>query len=162
MSLFGKKKEETPSPFTDRPASTTPKGRTILGKNLSIKGTLSGDDDVQLSGTLEGDIRLKTGLTVGQSAKIKGEVSADMIQISGTVDGTVTAKSKLQLDQSAKVSGTISTPKLTMLEGAVFNGDVQMNDKPTYKIDTKPTSGPATPPKNPADSTKPGSSPKKN
>ncbi|OQY30170.1 MAG: hypothetical protein B6244_00980 [Candidatus Cloacimonetes bacterium 4572_55] len=139
MALFGKKKDDASSSFvTKKQATSAQKGTTVLGKNLTIKGIISGGDDIQLFGQHEGDINLKSGLMVGKTARIKGEITAELISVSGSVVGKLNAKTRLHLDQTSNVKGTIDTPKLSVKEGALFNGEMKMKVPPeasqTYSL----------------------------
>lgn len=144
MALFGKKKEDEPVGFAPLAKSAeTPKGTTYLGKNIRIKGTISGDDDVQILGNLEGTFNLKSDLQVGQSAQIIGEIRARNILISGNTDGTIKADAKLHLDKTAKTRGQITTPRLSINEGAIFDGEIQMSGNSKVVPKTAPSSTPS-------------------
>ena len=125
MGLFGKKKQREIS--TGAPdLSHTRDGLTLLGKNLSVNGTVLGDDDIQLLGVHVGDFDLKGDLNVHQSAKIVGNVKASTISVGGTIEGNVSATKKLNVLQTANIKGDIKTPVIAVQEGAQFNGKVNM------------------------------------
>ncbi len=135
MSLFSKKKDESQATFVNK-GNSSQKGITHLGKNLLIKGTISGDDNLRIEGNLEGDIQLRSTLSIGQTAKIKGQIKADVINASGFIDGKLEGKSKIHLDQTSRIDGLITTPKLSVQEGAVFNGEIKMSAKTTKAFGT--------------------------
>lgn len=129
---FFKKKEvietvEEPAAFT-LPTPAVREGTTFLGKNLNIIGSIAGDDDVQLLGTHDGDTDLKGNLEISESAIIRGNIKAKTISVSGTVEGNIVADAKLQIRYTAQVRGNISTPVISVQEGAVFEGDVKMDE----------------------------------
>ncbi|MGD9865754.1 MAG: polymer-forming cytoskeletal protein, partial [Pseudodonghicola sp.] len=65
--------------------STAPKAKppaSVLSSDLHVTGNLKTTGDIQVEGTVEGDIRAHL-LTVGETATIKGEVSADDVVING-------------------------------------------------------------------------------
>jgi len=103
-----------------------------LGKNINIKGNISGDDDIQIDGKIEGDLKLKGRLDIRQSARLKGSAVAKTIYIKGAVegkgavDGKLAAGSKMFIDHTARVKGKIFTPVISVVEGAQFNGEVKM------------------------------------
>ncbi len=139
MTLFGKKTDEKPSPFTTKP-NTPQKGTTLLGKNLMITGTITGEDDIQFFGALEGTLDVKSNLQVGQSARVKGELIAETIHNSGTIDGTVTARAKIHMDPTSRIEGIIHTPRFSVAEGAYFNGEIKMmnNGRPIQPTQPPP------------------------
>ncbi len=126
MGLFKKKKKnETSTAAPD--ISNIREGLTLLGRNLSIKGTVSGKDDVQLLGDYVGDFDLNGNLNIHQSASIAGNVKANNISVAGTVQGNLTATKKINIFYTADIKGDIRTPVISIQEGAQFNGKVDMN-----------------------------------
>ncbi|HEX9857137.1 MAG TPA: polymer-forming cytoskeletal protein, partial [Paracoccaceae bacterium] len=69
-----------PKPSVDY-APSAPKAKpaaSVLSSDLTIVGNLKTTGDIQVEGTVEGDIRAHL-LTVGESATIRGEIVADDI-----------------------------------------------------------------------------------
>lgn len=127
MGLFRKKKVEEPEAFTfDAPDFD--EGTTFLGRNLTVKGRVSGDDNVQILGTHTGELDLSGNLDVHQSAHIIGDVQADRITVSGTVEGNVMARKKLHIHYTANIKGEITTPVIAIQEGAQLDGKVNMGN----------------------------------
>ena len=70
---------------------TAPKGKagvSVLSSDLTVVGNLKTSGDIQVEGTVEGDIRAHL-LTVGETATIRGEIMADDIVVNGRVIGRV-------------------------------------------------------------------------
>ena len=127
MPLFGKKKNEKKA---ERPQVAISQNETsYFGKNLMIKGRVSGNGNVIILGGLDGEFNLRGRVKVAQSAKIKGEVKADVISVNGSVQGSLAAKERVHLDQTARVEGQITTPKLSISEGASFDGEISMKNR---------------------------------
>ena len=127
MPLFGKKKEEDKSP---RPqTASSPKETTYFGKNLKIKGRVSGNGNIIILGALDGEFNLKGRVKIAPSAKIKGEVKADVISVDGNVQGSLVAHERVHLDQTARIEGQINTPSLSITEGASFDGEITMSGR---------------------------------
>ena len=131
MPLFGKKKKEnkSPRPQTALPhkKTTAQKETTYLGKNLKIKGRVSGNGNIIILGALDGEFNLKGRVKIAQPAKIKGAVKADVISVNGNVRGSLVARERVHLDQTARIEGQINTPSLSIKEGAFFDGEVTMS-----------------------------------
>jgi cytoskeletal protein CcmA (bactofilin family) len=127
MPLFGKKKKENKSP---RPqAALSQKETTYFGKNLKIKGRVSGNGNIIILGALDGEFNLKGRIKIAQPAKIKGAVKADVISVNGNVRGSLVAQERVHLDQTARIEGQINTPSLSITEGAFFDGEVTMSGR---------------------------------
>ncbi len=101
---------------------------SLLSADLHITGNLKTSGDIQVEGTVEGDIRAHL-LTVGESATIKGEVSADDVIVNGRVVGRVRGL-KVRLTASARVEGDIIHKTIAIESGAHFEGSVQRQDDP--------------------------------
>jgi len=67
---------------------------------------------------------------VAQGAVIKGNIKADGVSINGILDGTVEASEKILLDTTASIKGRLVTPKISIQDGAVFDGELQMSRNP--------------------------------
>lgn len=110
---------------------TAPKGKvaaSVLSADLTVVGNLRTSGDIQVEGTVEGDIRAHL-LTVGETATIRGEIVADDIVVNGRVIGRVRGL-KVRLTSTAKVEGDIIHKTIAIESGAHFEGSVQRQDDP--------------------------------
>ncbi|WP_434621191.1 bactofilin family protein [Tabrizicola sp. M-4] len=117
-------------PSTDY-APAAPKGKaaaSVLSSDLTVVGNLRTTGDIQVEGTVEGDIRAHL-LTVGESATIRGEIVADDIVVNGRVIGRVRGL-KVRLTSTARVEGDIIHKTIAIESGAHFEGSVQRQDDP--------------------------------
>ncbi len=101
---------------------------SILSADLHITGNLKTTGDINVEGTVEGDIRAHL-LTIGESATIKGEVVADDVVINGRIVGRVRGL-KVRLTSTARVEGDIIHKTIAIESGAHFEGSVQRQDDP--------------------------------
>lgn len=111
--------------------SSTPKAKppaSVLSSDLHITGNVKTTGDVQIEGTIEGDIRAHL-LTVGEGATVKGEVTADDVVINGRIVGRVRGL-KVRLTSTARVEGDIIHKTIAIESGAHFEGSVQRQDDP--------------------------------
>lgn len=122
----------TSAPSDYKPsAPSTPKAKppaSMLSSDLVISGNLKTTGDIQVEGTVEGDIRAHL-LTVGETATIKGEVSADDVVVNGRIVGRVRGL-KVRLTSTARVEGDIIHKTIAIESGAHFEGSVQRQDDP--------------------------------
>jgi len=96
--------------------------------NAQMQGTLSFNDAVNLkvNGNFNGTLEVKGTLTIGSSAFVEAHITGENIIIAGKVRGDIIAKKMLVLMPTAVLTGNISTPKLNIVEGAIFQGQCQM------------------------------------
>ncbi|MEJ6394759.1 polymer-forming cytoskeletal protein [Gymnodinialimonas sp. 2305UL16-5] len=101
---------------------------SMLSSDLTIVGNLRTTGDIQVEGTVQGDIRAHL-LTVGESANIEGEIVADDIVVTGRVVGRVRGL-KVRLTSTARVEGDIIHKTIAIESGAHFEGSVQRAEDP--------------------------------
>lgn len=104
---------------------------SIISTNLTITGNLKTDGDVQIDGTVDGDVNSKQ-ITLGESGVVNGSIVADLARISGTVNGAITAR-VVELGRSAKVTGDINHYSLAIEPGAFIQGQLTHVDEQKLK-----------------------------
>ena len=101
---------------------------SIISSDLVVHGTLTATGDIQIDGTVEGDIRSQS-LTIGEKASITGEIVAEDIVIRGRVIGTIRGR-RVQLSSTCHVEGDILHEALAVETGAFFEGNCRHSDDP--------------------------------
>ena len=154
MALFGKKNSDPESPGLQKDAKNSPRPRkaepgtapyddgrsqddptrkgeplATIGKSIHLKGELSGEEDLEVEGTVEGDIKLPNHvLKIGAHGKVMASVLAQCVQVIGRVSGDVNATDRVEVEASGIVEGDIRAPRLLVQEGAVINGRIEMTE----------------------------------
>jgi cytoskeletal protein CcmA (bactofilin family) len=126
-------------PRVEKPARASAGGEMAnIGKSITIKGDLSGNEDLVVDGNVEGRIELPNNqLTIGASGNVKADVSAKSVVVVGKVVGNVTGVERIQIESTGSVQGDVRTPRLVVQEGATLNGSVEMG--PTRSAAQGPT-----------------------
>ena len=145
MSLFGKSAEPTnrPDGLAPRPpsgatiapqAATAPAVRPassgtpcVIGAKTTVKGDLLGDEDVQVEGTVEGQIHITRDVRVGPTGVVRATVDAASVVISGELVGDCSATNRVEIQAMGRLTGNIRAPKIVIAEGAVFRGNSDMS-----------------------------------
>ncbi len=155
MSLFGKDKDEGddvprsdgPAPsHTAAPPSRPGRGRdggdekmANIGKSISIKGDLTGNEDLVLEGTVEGRVELPNNqLTVGANGVVRAEIQAKSIVVVGKVTGNIHGSERIEIQATGVVDGDVTAPRLVVAEGAVLNGAIEMGGKSASAVPAPP------------------------
>lgn len=99
---------------------------TVVGSNVKLSGILKDVNDITIHGQVEGEVVSDKHVTIAETAKIKGPVTAKTISISGEVNGEIQASEKLEILETGKIKGSVSTNDLIIKSGAVFNGKCLM------------------------------------
>mgnify|MGYP003572643406 FL=1 len=100
----------------------------MIGPSIVIKGTISGDEDLLVHGRVEGTIDLGgQEVAVGQSGRVTADITAKVIKVDGEVTGDITGNEKVVISKSGNVRGNIVAPRVTLEDGAVFKGSIDMD-----------------------------------
>lgn len=111
MSFFGKK---TPL--------QTDKVATLIGEEAYFQGTLTVKGSLRIDGQVEGNIADGLTIIIGETGKVKGDITAENVVIAGSVNGNVTAVHQLEILSQGRLEGDLRTPRLSIEEGAAFEG----------------------------------------
>jgi cytoskeletal protein CcmA (bactofilin family) len=98
-----------------------------IGKSVSIKGELSGSEDVYVDGQVDGSIQLSgNSITIGPNARVHASVSARNVVVGGVLDGNIQAAERTELRKTAVVNGDVATKRIAIEEGAFFKGKLEI------------------------------------
>lgn len=103
---------------------------SVLGPTLKFKGALVADEDLIVQGHIEGSILHSRNLTIGQDGTMLGDIRARRVVVEGLVEGDLYALEAVNLRATAEVGGSIYAPRVGVMEGAVFNGRIDMQHAP--------------------------------
>lgn len=108
----------------------THKTSSVLGPTLKFKGDLVAEEDLLIQGEVEGSIRHSSSLTIGEGGFVKADVSAEYIAVEGRVEGDLKGTKSVKVRVTAEIDGNIVSPKVALVEGAQFNGKIDMDSDP--------------------------------
>jgi cytoskeletal protein CcmA (bactofilin family) len=119
---------------------------TVIGKSVTIRGEVSGKEDLFLDGVVEGTITLTGGrLTVGPNARVMADIQVKDVVVFGYVQGDIRASGRIELRESAVVAGNILAGRLSVEENARLQGRVELSEAredltPVYRpgVDVNP------------------------
>ncbi len=122
-----------PSAASSAPSTAAPRTGdrmppSIIGPDLTIHGNLSSQGQVQIDGTVEGDIR-GTHIVVGERANITGGIIAEEVVVRGHVMGSIRGK-RVMLQAQSHVEGDIYHKALAIEQGAFFEGKSRRSEDP--------------------------------
>ena len=123
-------------------------GPATIGPSISFKGDVSGDEDLMIQGRVEGKVKLtQHNVTIGPDGRVKADVHGKTVVVEGQVEGDLRGEDQIILRHTAKVEGSITAPRVTLEDGAVFRGGIEMDSgkggKPvvTKGADSEPRAG---------------------
>jgi cytoskeletal protein CcmA (bactofilin family) len=124
-------------------------GSTVIGKSVTIRGEVSGKEDLYLDGVVEGTISLTEGrLTVGPNARVLADVHVKDIIVFGYIQGDIRATGRIELRGSAEVAGNIVAGRMSVEENAKIQGRVELSEAareeltPVYRVGSEAAANP--------------------
>jgi cytoskeletal protein CcmA (bactofilin family) len=96
--------------------------RNVLSSDVSIVGSLKFTKDLVIDGHIEGEVLSDGNLTVGDNAKIQGEIKTKSVTVYGVIDGNVSVSDRCVLKSSSNINGDVNAGMLSIEEGAAFSG----------------------------------------
>jgi cytoskeletal protein CcmA (bactofilin family) len=126
--MFSKGNKPEGEPVSEPPRMKTSAMPSIVSAGLQVTGNMTSDGDIQIEGTITGDVKSRT-ITVGTDGLVQGQLIAESVLVSGGVEGKIRAKSVV-LVAGAKVLGDIVHDVLTVEPGAHVEGALKRYSKP--------------------------------
>ena len=114
--------QRDPAQSPDQPSQVS-----LVGESMVIKGELQAAEDLEIAGRLEGSImHTANRLVVRRTGVVKADIATNNLIIEGRVEGDVHGRQSVVLSETAIVSGNIETARLSIADGAQFNGRITM------------------------------------
>jgi len=101
---------------------------TIIGASVKVKGNFQGQGNIIVEGILEGSLKTKANLFIGEKAKVTANIEVTEAIINGEVQGNIKTKKYLAIGSNAKISGDIQYEEISINKGAIINGQLNKTD----------------------------------
>ena len=98
----------------------------VIGRGITIKGNLSGAEELVIEGAVEGHIALKNHLTIKETGRITADITTESLLVLGQVSGNIDANDLVSLSAEASVVADIRAPRVVIEDGARFKGRIEM------------------------------------
>jgi len=93
---------------------------SVISPNVRIVGDIVSQGEVHVDGEIDGNITCQV-LTIGEGARISGEVTAESVKVHGELSGKINAPI-VSITKTAKVTGDVIHESLEIEVGAYFEG----------------------------------------
>lgn len=114
-----------PAPVAYAP---TPRATAMIGENVFITGQIQSREDLIIDGQIDGTIEmLESKLTIGKNGRVKAMIRAREVVVQGHVHGNIEASEKIDLRREAHLVGDIRSARISIEDGAMVRGSVDMN-----------------------------------
>jgi cytoskeletal protein CcmA (bactofilin family) len=100
---------------------------TVIGQGIIIEGEVTSDEAVVVAGTVRGKLTVEGPVTIESGAVVEADIGATSLSVGGSVTGNVTATDRVDLLTGGKLVGDVRAARVTIADGAVFKGNVDMD-----------------------------------
>lgn len=112
----------------EKPAISPSRSSARLGSSLQIKGEITGSEDLQIDGIVEGPISLDGhDLIVGSTAQLHSEIHAGEVVVCGKLVGNVRAQGRVEITKDGSITGDLSCARISIEDGAHFKGRIEID-----------------------------------
>lgn len=107
---------------------------TIIGEGTVIDGSCNFSEATRIDGVINGEVKSKNKLIIGESGKIVGNVYAEELILGGSIEGNILGGDRVEILGTGTLTGDMQTRKLIIDENARFDGKCSMinSPEPTY------------------------------
>ena len=100
----------------------------MIGEGVTITGTIKADNEVNIQGTIDGDIDCNS-VTINQSGNVKGKVQTETMTVEGKVEGEININSILHIKSQGSVSGKVFYGDIQIDEGGELLGEINFKEQ---------------------------------
>ena len=129
---------EQPAPNIPVPRGNpidTRREHATIGPSISIKGDLTGEEDLVIQGHVEGKVDLKqNSVTIGKDGRVKADIYGKLVTIEGEVEGNLFGQDQIIIRGTGNVLGNVSAPRICIEDGARFKGSIDMDGNSGGKL----------------------------
>ena len=129
----------------NRPAPQAERRMLVVGRGISVQGTVTDAERLVVEGTVEATMIHATELSIALGGVFRGEVEVEDAEIAGTIDGTLIARGSMTVRATGKVLGTARCRRLQVEDGGQITGRIEMITTDTPRESSASSSGSAIP-----------------
>ena len=116
---------DIPSPSVLRGGDEADSKRLLVGKQVRIKGEVSGCEKLVVDGLVDAAVSGVKALEVTNSGTFKGSAEVDSATISGTYDGDLKVNGHLEITASGVVTGKVTYKTIAVANGGRLQGAIE-------------------------------------
>jgi cytoskeletal protein CcmA (bactofilin family) len=109
----------------------------LIGNGTIITGDITSNGDIRIDGILTGNLSAKGKIVVGESGKLRGDISCKNADVSGLVEGKIVVAELLSMKSSSTITGEIFISRLAIEPGCYFNATCRMEQTAYSSTESK-------------------------
>jgi cytoskeletal protein CcmA (bactofilin family) len=99
---------------------------TIIGPGTSVFGNVESGGFTRVDGNVQGDIKAKGRVVIGERARMKSNISGTSVTIGGVVFGNVLASERLIVLATGLIMGDVITRRIQADGGCLIHGRIRV------------------------------------
>ncbi|PJZ58989.1 polymer-forming cytoskeletal protein [Leptospira barantonii] len=97
---------------------------SVIGPGSIFEGKFYIAGSLRIDGKFEGEIKTDDTLYIGETGKVRTNISAREVTVSGTMIGNIKAENEVRLEETGRLLGDIVAPALHLAKGVVAKGNI--------------------------------------
>lgn len=98
----------------------------VIGRTTRVRGRVSGDGNLRIEGSVEGDITVRGNLTIAEGGRATSALDVDAVTLQGELEGDIRARKDVRIEAGARVRGDVQSESIVLEEGAEFVGRLDL------------------------------------
>lgn len=128
-SYNGKSNSPASTSTSNNPVKTVgaPIEQATIGRTLVIKGEVSAAEALYIDGRIEGKISMpEHRVTIGRNGSVQANINAREVVVMGKVNGNIECSDRVDIRSEGSVTGDVSTIRISVEDGAVLKGGIEV------------------------------------
>jgi adhesin HecA-like repeat protein len=100
---------------------------TVVGQGARLEGTVVSAGSLRIDGQVKGKITAEGDVALSSASQVEADIHAQNVTVSGRFRGNIVAQGRAELTRGGRVDGNVTAKTLVIAEGAVFNGQSNMD-----------------------------------
>lgn len=117
---------------------------TIVGQGAKLEGNVVSAGSLRIDGQVKGQINAEGDVLLSPQSQVEADIHAQNVVVGGRFKGKIDVKGRAEISRGGRVDGDITSKTLVVEEGAVFQGQSNMDQQATSTA--QPQTAKAVPP----------------
>ena len=102
---------------------------TIVGQGAKLEGTVVSAGSLRIDGQVKGQINAEGDVMLSPQSQVEADIHAQNVVVAGRFKGKIDVKGRAEIARGGRVDGDVTSKTLVVEEGAVFQGQSNMDQQ---------------------------------
>ena len=108
---------------------------TVVGREIAIRGTVRGEEDLEIHGLVVGRLETSGALLVSEGGRVHADINADRVVVRGEIRCKVVLANIVEILSGAVLEADVRAPRVLVEEGARVRGHIDTASEREELID---------------------------